>query len=85
MFTYSQESSVWCYWNGATRCLFSVSTAGVNLNLIKENFTELLADTTGKVQVEKNANMTMLLETNGFRFVDIIMISYPGPSTSYEK
>lgn len=43
-----------------------------NLNLIKEHFAELLADTTDKVQVEKTANTTMFMKTSGFHFVDII-------------
>lgn len=43
-----------------------------DLNLIKEHFAELLADTTDKVQVEKTANTTMFMKTSGFHFVDII-------------
>lgn len=43
-----------------------------DLNLIKEHFAELLADTTDKVQVEKMANTTMFMKTSGFHFVDII-------------
>ena len=54
-----------------------------DLNLIKEHFAELLADTTAKVQVGKKANTTMFMKTNGSRFVDII--NYLGPGTSYEK
>ena len=53
-----------------------------DLNLIKEHFAELLADTTGKVHVAKNANTTMFMKTNGFIFLDII--NYVGPGTSYD-
>ena len=53
-----------------------------DLNLIKEYFVELLADITSKVQVEKKANKTMFMKTNGFRFLDII--NYLRPGTSYE-
>jgi len=53
-----------------------------DLNLIKEHFAELLADTTGKVQVAKKANTTMFMKTNDFIFLDII--NYAGPGTSYD-
>ena len=53
-----------------------------DLNLIKEHFAELLADTTRKVQVAKKANTTMFMKTDHFRFLDII--NYLGPGTSYE-
>ena len=53
-----------------------------DLNLIKEHFAELLADTTKKVQVTKKANTTMFMKTDGFRFLDIV--NYLGPGTSYE-
>lgn len=54
-----------------------------DLNLIKEHFAGLLADTMAKVHVGKKANMTMFMKTNGFRFIDII--NYLGRGTSYEK
>ena len=54
-----------------------------DLNLIKEHFVELLADTTAEVQVGKKANTTMFMKTNGFRVVDII--KYLGRGTSYDK
>ena len=53
-----------------------------DLNLIKEHFAELLADTTSKVQVAKRAKTTMFIKTDGFLFLDII--NYLGPGTSYE-
>ena len=53
-----------------------------DLNLIKEHFAELLANTTNKVQVAKKANTTMFMKTEHFRFLDII--NYLGPGTSYE-
>ena len=53
-----------------------------DLNLIKEHFAELLADTTSKVQVAKKANTTMFMKTDHFLFLDII--NYLGPGTSYE-
>ena len=53
-----------------------------DLNLIKEHFTELLADTTNKVFVAKKANTTMFLKTEKFLFLDII--NYLGPGTSYD-
>jgi len=53
-----------------------------DLNLIKEHFAELLADTTGKVQVAKRANTTMFIKTDHFIFLDII--NYLGPVTSYD-
>ena len=43
-----------------------------DLNLIKEHFAELLADTTAKVLVGKKPNTTMFIKINGFRFVCII-------------
>ena len=52
-----------------------------DLNLVKEHFPELFADTTAKVKVRKNANTTM--KTKGFRFVDLF--NYLGPGTTYEK
>jgi len=54
-----------------------------DLNLIKEHFAELLADTTDKVQVGKKANKTMFMKTAGVRFLDII--NYLAPGTSYDK
>ena len=54
-----------------------------DLNLIREHFVELLADTTGKVRVAKNGNKIMFILTNSFRFLDIM--NYLGPGTSYEK
>jgi len=53
-----------------------------DLNLIKEHFAELLADTTGRVQVAKKANTTMFMKTDYFIFLDII--NYLGPGTSYD-
>ena len=53
-----------------------------DLNLIKEHFAELLADTTKKVFVAKKANTTMFLKTEKFLFLDII--NYLGPGTSYD-
>ena len=53
-----------------------------DLNLIKEHFAELLADTTSKVQVAKKANTTMFMKTDHFLFLDII--NYLGAGTSYE-
>ena len=53
-----------------------------DLNLIKEHFAELLADTASKVQVAKKANTTMFMKTDHFLFLDII--NYLGPGTSYE-
>jgi len=54
-----------------------------DLNLIKEHLAELLADTTASVKVSKNANKTVFMKTNGFRFLRII--NYLCPGTSYEK
>jgi len=54
-----------------------------DLNLIKEHFAELLADTTTIVQVGKKANKTMLMKTDGFRFLDIF--NYLAPGTLYDK
>jgi len=51
-----------------------------DLNLIKEHFAELLADTAGKVQVAKKANTTMFMKTNGFISLDIINYIDPGTS-----
>ncbi|KAL9989202.1 hypothetical protein ACROYT_G003726 [Oculina patagonica] len=59
------------------------NSGSYDLNLIKNNFAERLADTTGKVRVAKNGNKIMFLFTQGFRFLDII--NYLGPGTSYEK
>ncbi|KAL9963464.1 hypothetical protein ACROYT_G026975 [Oculina patagonica] len=59
------------------------NSGSYDLNLIKNNFAERLADTTGKVRVAKNGNKIMFLLTQGFRFLDII--NYLGPGTSYEK
>ncbi|KAL9952822.1 hypothetical protein ACROYT_G040133 [Oculina patagonica] len=59
------------------------NSGSYDLNLIKNNFAECLADTTGKVRVAKNCNKIMFLLTQGFRFLDII--NYLGPGTSYEK
>ena len=53
-----------------------------DLNLIKEHFAELLADTTKKLQIAKKANTTMFMKTDGFCFLDII--NYLSPGTSYE-
>ena len=53
------------------------------LNLIKNHFAELLADTTKKVGVAKNGNKTMFLFTCGFRFLDIL--NFLGPRTNYAK
>ena len=53
-----------------------------DLNLIKEHFAELLADTTKKVFVPKKANTTMFIKTEKFLFLDII--NYLGPGTSYD-
>lgn len=53
-----------------------------DLNLIKEHL-DLLADTTGKVQVGKNVNMTVFIKTNGFYFLDVI--NYLGPGISYKR
>ena len=52
-----------------------------DLNLIKEHFAELLADTTNKVFVAKKANTTMFIKTEKFLFLDII--NYLGSGTSY--
>ncbi|KAL9959950.1 hypothetical protein ACROYT_G033329 [Oculina patagonica] len=59
------------------------NSGSYDLNLIKNNFADRLADTTGKVRVAKNCNKIMFLLTQGFRFLDII--NYLGPGTSYEK
>ena len=53
-----------------------------DLNLIKNHFAELLADTTGKVTVAKKVNTTIFMKTNGFIFLDII--NYLSPGTSYD-
>ena len=53
-----------------------------DLNLIKGHFAELLADTTGKVQVAKRAKRTMFMKTKDFIFLDII--NYLGPGTSHD-
>lgn len=54
-----------------------------DLNLIKEHFTELIADTTGKVQVWKKVKERLFIRTNGFCFVYILL--YLTPGTSYDK
>ena len=54
-----------------------------DLNLIREHFVELLADTTDKVKVAKNGNKIMFILTENFRFLDIM--NYLGPGTSYDK
>ena len=54
-----------------------------DLNLIREHFAELLADTTDKVKVAKNGNKIMFILTENFRFLDIM--NYLGPGISYEK
>jgi len=54
-----------------------------DLNVIKEYFAELLADTTAKVKVGKKANKTMFMKTAGFQFLNII--NYLAPGTSYDK
>ena len=54
-----------------------------DLNLIREHFAELSADTNDKVKVAKNGNKIMFLLTKNVRFLDII--NYLGPGTSYEK
>lgn len=48
-----------------------------DLNLIKEHFAELLADTTGRVQIEKK------FEHECFHFIDIM--NYLGSGTTYDK
>jgi len=59
------------------------NSGSYDLNLIKNHFAGLLADTTSKVRVAKKGNKIMFLLTWGFRFLDII--NYLGPGTSYEK
>ena len=54
-----------------------------DLNLIREHFAELLADTTDKVKVAKNGNKIMFILTENFRFLDIM--NYLGQGTSYDK
>ena len=54
-----------------------------DLNLIKEHFTELLADTNSKVRVAKKGHKIVLLLTKGFHFLDII--NYLMLGTSYKK
>ena len=44
---------------------------------------ELLADTTGNVQVGKNANTTIFMKIKDFYFVYIV--NYLDPGTSYER
>ena len=69
-------------------CCDQVPVLGFNcrqydLNLIKEHFAELLADTMAKVQVGKKANTTMFMKSARFRFVDIN--NYLGPGMLYSK
>ena len=54
-----------------------------DLNLIREHFAELVADTADKVKVAKNGNKIMFIFSKNFRFLDII--NYLSPGTSYEK
>ena len=51
------------------------------LNLIKEHFAELLADTTANVLAGKIANTTMFMKINRLRFVDIINYLGRAPAT----
>ena len=53
-----------------------------DLNLIKEHFVGLLADS-GRVNVGKKASATMFIKTPRFLFLDII--NYLGPGTSYDS
>ena len=52
-----------------------------DLNLIKEHFAGLLADTTAKVLVGKKSNTTMFIKINGFRLVGIINYLGRAPAT----
>ena len=53
-----------------------------DLNLIKEHFVGVLADS-GRVNVGKKASATMFIKTPRFLFLDII--NYLGPGTSYDS
>jgi len=57
--------------------LLGFNSGRYDLNLIRENFSERLSDTTGKVRVAKNGNKIMFILTNNFRFLEII--NYLGP------
>ncbi|KAL9983294.1 hypothetical protein ACROYT_G005441 [Oculina patagonica] len=59
------------------------NSGSYDLNLIKNNFADRLADITGKVRVAKNCNKIMFLLTQGFRFLDII--NYLGPGKAMKK
>ena len=61
--------------------VFGFNCGRYDLDLIKEHFAELLADTTSKVFVAKKANTVMFIKTKKFLFLDII--NYLGPGTSY--
>ena len=80
LFTRKQRRAVieWC----DQVPVLSFNCGRYDLNLIKEQFAELLADTTREVQVAKKANTTMFMKTDHFLFLDII--NYFGPGTSYE-
>lgn len=54
-----------------------------DLNLIKEDFVERIAEATGTIKVAKNANIIMFILNKNFKFLDII--NYLGPGTSYDK
>ena len=54
-----------------------------DLNLIKEDFAERLADATTIVRVVKNGSKIMFLLTPGFCFLGVI--NYIGPGTRCEK
>ena len=62
--------------------VLSFSCRSDSLSLIKEHFTELLANTMGKVQVRKKVNEMMFMKTNG-HVVDIL--NSLGPRTSCNK
>ena len=80
LFTRKQRRAVieWC----DRVPVLSLNCGRYDLNLIKEHFAELLAETTRKVQVAKKANTTIFMKTDHFLFLDII--NYFGPWTSYE-
>ena len=63
--------------------VLSFTCGRYDLNLIKEHFAELLADTAAKVQVGKKASTTMFIKANNFCFIGII--NYVGLVTSCEK
>jgi len=48
--------------------IFGFNCGRYDLNLVKEHFAKLLADTMAKVPVGKKANTTMFTKTHGFRF-----------------